>query len=188
MSFLMPIEDVFSVPGQGTVVTGRIERGVVGAGDKIEIVGIRETAKATCIGVEQFSKRLHEGCAGQNVGIRLGGIKKDEVECGQVLAKPGSLKPYRGFEALAYFLSEEEAGRKLPYFDGDKLLFGFGPANLGGRLVLPGEVEMIIPGDSVELQVELEFPVAVEVGTRVWVGGGPLASSLGAGVVTRAIA
>ena len=185
MSFLMPVEDVFSVPGRGTVVTGRIERGVVGAGDKIEIVGIRETAKATCIGVEQFRKQLDEARAGQNVGIRLGGKMKDEVEHGQVLAKPGSISSYTKFEAFIWFLPEEQSGYRAAFFDRHRLKFGFHGVDVPGRLNFPQDVEMVIPGDTLKLTVDLDFPIALEEGLRFWVGKW---RSLGAGLVTRIFA
>ena len=184
MSFLMQVEDVFSVPGRGTVVTGTIQRGAIGAGEKVEIVGLRETARATCIGVESFRERLDEGRAGQHVGIRLGGIGRDDIERGQVLVKPGSIRPWYRFEALTHFLYEEAGGRKLPYFAGDRLQFGFGTVTVAGHLVFPGEMEMVLPGDRVKLEVELELPVALEMRSRVWIGDG---KSLGSGEVTNLI-
>src|SRR6201981_102810 len=160
--FLMPVEDVFSISGRGTVVTGRIERGIIKVGDEIEIVGIRPTQKTVCTGVEMFRKLLDEGQAGDNVGILLRGTKRDEVERGQVLAKPGSIKPHTHFEAEVYVLTKEEGGRHTPFFKGYKPQFYFRTTDVTGAIELPAGAEVIIPGDNIKIAVELISPIAME--------------------------
>ncbi|HHC71304.1 MAG TPA: elongation factor Tu, partial [Thiotrichales bacterium] len=164
--FLMPVEDVFSISGRGTVVTGRIERGVVHVGDEVEIVGIRETQKTTVTGVEMFRKLLDEGQAGDNVGVLLRGTKRDEVERGQVLAKPGSITPHTRFEAEVYVLSKEEGGRHKPFFTGYRPQFYFRTTDVTGSVDLPEGVEMVMPGDNVKMTVSLIAPIAMEEGLR----------------------
>ncbi|MGK9452122.1 elongation factor Tu, partial [Acidithiobacillus caldus] len=165
-TFLMPIEDVFSISGRGTVVTGRIERGVVKVGDEIEIVGLRPTSKTTVTGVEMFRKILDQGQAGDNVGVLLRGTKKDEVERGQVLAKPGSIKPHTRFEAEVYVLSKEEGGRHTPFFNGYRPQFYFRTTDVTGAVELPEGVEMVMPGDNIQFKVTLIAPIAMEEGLR----------------------
>ncbi|RMD72649.1 MAG: elongation factor Tu, partial [Bacteroidetes bacterium] len=164
--FLMPVEDVFSISGRGTVVTGRIERGVVHVGDEVEIVGIRETQKTTVTGVEMFRKLLDEGQAGDNVGVLLRGTKRDEVERGQVLCKPGSITPHTKFEAEVYVLSKEEGGRHTPFFNGYRPQFYFRTTDVTGAVDLPEGVEMVMPGDNVQMTVSLIAPIAMEEGLR----------------------
>ncbi|WP_279117238.1 elongation factor Tu, partial [Acidithiobacillus thiooxidans] len=164
--FLMPIEDVFSISGRGTVVTGRIERGIVKVGDEIEIIGIRDTAKSIVTGVEMFRKILDQGQAGDNVGVLLRGTKKDDVERGQVLAKPGSIKPHTRFEAEVYVLSKEEGGRHTPFFNGYRPQFYFRTTDVTGAVELPEGVEMVMPGDNVLFKVALIAPIAMEEGLR----------------------
>ncbi|AKQ33919.1 elongation factor Tu [Candidatus Coxiella mudrowiae] len=184
--FLMPIEDVFSISGRGTVVTGRIERGIVKVGDEIEIVGIKATTKTTCTGVEMFRKLLDEGQAGDNVGILLRGTKREEVERGQVLAKSGTITPHTTFEAEIYVLSKEEGGRHTPFFKGYRPQFYFRTTDVTGEVLsLPGDVEMVMPGDNVKVTVKLIAPVAMDEGLRFAVREG--GRTVGAGVVTKII-
>ncbi len=183
--FLMPIEDVFSIEGRGTVVTGRIERGIIKPGDEIEIVGLRETQKTTAVSIEMFNKILDEGRAGDNVGVLLRGIKKEEVERGQVLAAPGTITPHTEFEAEVYVLSKEEGGRHTPFFSGYKPQFYFMTADVTGEVTLPEGVEMVMPGDTVNLKVKLIAPVAMEEGQRFAIREG--GKTVGAGVVTKII-
>ena len=182
-SFLMPIEDVFSISGRGTVVTGRIERGIVNVGDEIEIVGIKETTKTTCTGVEMFRKLLDEGRAGENVGVLLRGTKRDEVERGQVLAKPGSITPHTKFECEVYVLSKDEGGRHTPFFKGYRPQFYFRTTDVTGACELPSGTEMVMPGDNVKLSVELIAPIAMEDGLRFAIREG--GRTVGAGVVSK---
>jgi len=179
--FLMPVEDVFSIQGRGTVVTGRIERGKVNTGDNVEIVGIRETSTTVCTGVEMFRKILDEGLAGDNVGCLLRGTKKDEVERGQVLAKPGSIKPHTKFEAEVYVLSKDEGGRHKPFFKGYRPQFYFRTTDVTGAIELPEGIEMVMPGDSVKMNVELITPIAMEQGLRFAIREG--GRTVGAGVI-----
>jgi elongation factor Tu len=181
--FLMPIEDVFSISGRGTVVTGRIERGIVHVGDEIEIVGIKETTKTTCTGVEMFRKLLDQGQAGDNVGVLLRGTKRDEVERGQVLAKPGTIKPHTKFEAEVYVLSKEEGGRHTPFFKGYRPQFYFRTTDVTGACELPEGVEMVMPGDNIQMKVELIAPIAMEEGLRFAIREG--GRTVGAGVVAK---
>ncbi|MBL4865279.1 MAG: elongation factor Tu [Pseudomonadales bacterium] len=181
--FLMPIEDVFSISGRGTVVTGRIERGIVKVGEEIEIVGIKETAKTTCTGVEMFRKLLDEGEAGDNVGILLRGTKREEVERGQVLAKPGSIDPHTKFEAEVYILSKDEGGRHTPFFKGYRPQFYFRTTDITGDVELPEGVEMVMPGDNVQMKVEMIAPVAMDEGLRFAIREG--GRTVGAGVVAK---
>ncbi len=183
--FLMPVEDVFSISGRGTVVTGRIERGVVHVGDEVEIVGIRETQKTTVTGVEMFRKLLDEGQAGDNVGVLLRGTKRDEVERGQVLAKPGSITPHTRFEAEVYVLSKEEGGRHKPFFTGYRPQFYFRTTDVTGSVDLPEGVEMVMPGDNVKMTVSLIAPIAMEEGLRFAIREG--GRTVGAGVVSKII-
>ncbi len=182
-AFLMPIEDVFSISGRGTVVTGRIERGIVKVGDEVEIVGIRDTTKTTCTGVEMFRKLLDQGQAGDNVGVLLRGTKRDEVERGQVLAKPGSITPHTKFEAEVYILTKEEGGRHTPFFKGYRPQFYFRTTDVTGRCELPEGVEMVMPGDNVQMKVELIAPIAMEEGLRFAIREG--GRTVGAGVVAK---
>jgi elongation factor Tu len=184
--FLMPIEDVFGIKGRGTVVTGRIERGVVKVGDEVEIVGLRETKKTTVTGVEMFKKMLDEGQAGDNVGCLLRGIERDEVERGQVLCKPGSIKPHTKFEAQVYVLSKEEGGRHTPFFNGYRPQFYVRTTDVTGTIHLPEGVEMVMPGDNITMTVELIQPVAIEDGLRFAIREG--GRTVGAGVVTKILA
>jgi elongation factor Tu len=184
--FLMPIEDVFGIKGRGTVVTGRIERGVVKVGDEVEIVGLRETRKTTVTGVEMFKKMLDEGQAGDNVGCLLRGIERDEVERGQVLCKPGSIKPHTKFEAQVYVLSKEEGGRHTPFFNGYRPQFYVRTTDVTGTINLPEGVEMVMPGDNITMTVELIQPVAIEDGLRFAIREG--GRTVGAGVVTKILA
>jgi elongation factor Tu len=185
LPFLMPIEDVFSISGRGTVVTGRISRGVVKVGDEVEIVGIRPTTKTTCTGVEMFRKLLDEGRAGENVGILLRGTKRDEVERGQVLAKPGSITPHTGFEAEVYVLSKDEGGRHTPFFKGYRPQFFFETTDVTGTVELPADIEMVMPGDNVRMNVELISPIAMNVQQRFSIREG--GRTVGSGVVTNII-
>ena len=185
-SFLMPIEDVFSISGRGTVVTGRIERGVIKVGEEIEIVGIKDTDKTTCTGVEMFRKLLDEGQAGDNVGVLLRGTKREEVERGQVLAHPGSINPHTQFEAEVYILSKEEGGRHTPFFQGYRPQFYFRTTDVTGQCQLPDGVEMVMPGDNVKLSAELINPIAMEEGLRFAIREG--GRTVGAGVVSKIIA
>jgi elongation factor Tu len=181
--FLMPIEDVFSITGRGTVVTGRIEQGVVHTGDEVEIVGIHDTAKTVCTGVEMFRKILDEGQAGDNVGCLLRGTAKDEVERGQVLAKPGSITPHTDFEAQVYILTKEEGGRHKPFFDGYRPQFYFRTTDVTGVVHLPEGTEMCMPGDNTEMTVELGAPIAMDEGLRFAIREG--GRTVGAGRVTK---
>jgi elongation factor Tu len=183
--FLMPIEDVFSISGRGTVVTGRIERGQVKVGDEIEIVGIRETSKTTCTGVEMFRKLLDSGEAGDNVGVLLRGTKREEVERGQVLCVPGSITPHTKFEAEVYVLSKEEGGRHTPFFSNYRPQFYFRTTDVTGAVDLPEGVEMVMPGDNVKMTVSLIAPIAMEEGLRFAIREG--GRTVGAGVVSKII-
>ncbi len=184
-AFLMPIEDVFSISGRGTVVTGRVERGVVKVGEEIEIVGIRDTEKTTCTGVEMFRKLLDEGQAGDNVGVLLRGVKRDEVERGQVLSKPGSITPHTKFEAEIYVLSKDEGGRHTPFFQGYRPQFYFRTTDVTGECELPEGTEMVMPGDNVNLKASLIAPIAMEEGLRFAIREG--GRTVGAGVVASVI-
>ena len=184
-AFIMPIEDVFSISGRGTVVTGRIERGVVNVGDEIEIVGIKETAKTTCTGVEMFRKLLDQGVAGDNVGVLLRGTKREEVERGQVLAKPGSINPHTHFEAEVYVLGKDEGGRHKPFFNGYRPQFYFRTTDVTGACELPSGVEMVMPGDNVQMTVKLINPIAMDEGLRFAIREG--GRTVGAGVVAKII-
>jgi elongation factor Tu len=183
--FLMPIEDVFSISGRGTVVTGRVERGIVRVGDEIEIVGIRPTVKTICTGVEMFRKLLDEGRAGDNVGVLLRGTKREEVERGQVLAKPGSITPHTKFTAEVYVLSKEEGGRHTPFFNGYRPQFYFRTTDVTGSIELPAGTEMVMPGDNIQMTVALIAPIAMEEGLRFAVREG--GKTVGAGVVAKII-
>ena len=183
--FLMPIEDVFSISGRGTVVTGRIERGIVKVGNEVEIVGIRATQKTTCTGVEMFRKLLDEGVAGDNVGVLLRGTKRDDVERGQVLAKTGTIKPHTTFEAEVYILSKEEGGRHTPFFNGYRPQFYFRTTDVTGACDLPEGVEMVMPGDNVKMVVKLINPIAMEEGLRFAIREG--GRTVGAGVVAKIV-
>jgi elongation factor Tu len=181
--FLMPVEDVFSITGRGTVVTGRIEQGVVKVGDQVEIVGIRDTASSTVTGVEMFHKLLDRGEAGDNVGVLLRGIKKDDVERGQVLAKPRSITPHTQFEAQVYVLSKDEGGRHTPFFNNYRPQFYFRTTDVTGAVELPSGVEMVLPGDNTEMTVELIQPIAMEEGLRFAIREG--GRTVGAGRVIK---
>jgi elongation factor Tu len=181
--FLMPIEDVFSISGRGTVVTGRIERGIVKVNDEVEIVGIRPTTKTTCTGVEMFRKLLDEGQAGDNVGVLLRGTKREDVERGQVLAKPGSITPHTKFECEVYVLTKEEGGRHTPFFKGYRPQFYFRTTDVTGTIQLPEGVEMVMPGDNIKMTVELIAPIAMEEGLRFAIREG--GRTVGAGVVSK---
>ena len=185
-AFLMPVEDVFSIEGRGTVVTGRIERGIVKVGDEIEIVGIRDTTKTIVTGIEMFNKSLDQGMAGDNAGILIRGIKKDDVTRGQVLTKPGSVTPHTEFEAEVYILSKEEGGRHTPFFNGYKPQFYIRTTDVTGDATLPEGTEMVMPGDTVKLKVKLIAPVALEAEQRFAIREG--GRTVGAGVVTKIIA
>jgi len=184
-AFIMPIEDVFSISGRGTVVTGRVERGIIKVGDEVEIVGIRETQKTTCTGVEMFRKLLDEGRAGENCGILLRGTKRDDVERGQVLAQPGSITPHTKFESEVYVLSKDEGGRHTPFFKGYRPQFYFRTTDITGSVELPEGVEMVMPGDNLKFVVELINPVAMEEGLRFAIREG--GRTVGAGVVSKII-
>jgi len=181
--FLLPIEDVFSISGRGTVVTGRVERGVIKVGEEVEIVGIHATTKTTCTGVEMFRKLLDEGRAGDNVGVLLRGTKRDEVERGQVLAHPGTITPHTKFEAEVYILSKDEGGRHTPFFKGYRPQFYFRTTDVTGAVELPEGVEMVMPGDNVQMQVTLIAPIAMEEGLRFAIREG--GRTVGAGVVAK---
>jgi len=183
--FLMPIEDVFSISGRGTVVTGRIERGIVKVGDEVEIVGIKPTTKTICTGVEMFRKLLDEGRAGDNVGVLLRGTKREEVERGQVLAKPGSITPHTNFECEVYILTKEEGGRHTPFFKGYRPQFYFRTTDVTGAVELPEGAEMVMPGDNIQMKVELINPIAMEEGLRFAIREG--GRTVGAGVVAKVI-
>jgi elongation factor Tu len=181
--FLLPIEDVFSISGRGTVVTGRIERGIVRVGEEIEIIGLKPTEKTTCTGVEMFRKLLDEGKAGDNVGVLLRGTKREDIQRGQVLAKPGSIKPHTKFEAEVYVLSKEEGGRHTPFFKGYRPQFYFRTTDVTGECILPEGVEMIMPGDNTKMNVELISPIAMEEGLKFAIREG--GRTVGAGVVAK---
>ena len=181
--FLMPIEDVFSISGRGTVVTGRVERGIVKVGEEIEIIGVKDTTVTTCTGVEMFRKLLDEGRAGVNVGVLLRGTKREEVERGQVLAKPGTIKPHTKFEAEVYVLSKDEGGRHTPFFKGYRPQFYFRTTDITGACELPEGVEMVMPGDNIQMNVELIAPIAMEEGLRFAIREG--GRTVGAGVVAK---
>ena len=183
--FLMPIEDVFTISGRGTVVTGRVERGVVRVGDDVEIVGIRPTTKTTCTGVEMFRKLLDEGEAGDNIGLLLRGTKREEVERGQVVAKPGSITPHKKFVGQVYVLTKEEGGRHTPFFKGYRPQFYFRTTDVTGTIELPEGVEMVMPGDNVEMGVQLICPIAMQEGLRFAIREG--GHTVGAGVVAKII-
>ena len=184
--FIMPIEDVFSIQGRGTVVTGRVERGIITVGEEVEMIGIKETTKTTCTGVEMFRKLLDEGRAGENVGVLLRGTKRDEVERGQVLAKPGSITPHTRFEAEVYVLGKDEGGRHTPFFKGYRPQFYFRTTDVTGACELPEGVEMVMPGDNVQMTVELIAPIAMDEGLRFAIREG--GRTVGAGVVAKIIA
>jgi elongation factor Tu len=181
----MPIEDVFSISGRGTVVTGRIERGIVKVGDEIEIVGIKPTTKTTVTGVEMFRKLLDQGEAGDNVGVLLRGTKREEVERGQVLAKPGSITPHTKFEAEVYVLTKEEGGRHTPFFNGYRPQFYFRTTDVTGSVELPQGTEMVMPGDNIKMVVTLINPIAMEQGLRFAIREG--GRTVGAGVVAKVV-
>jgi elongation factor Tu len=181
--FLMPVEDVFTISGRGTVATGRVERGKVKTGEEVEIVGMRPTRKTVCTGVEMFRKTLDEGIAGDNVGTLLRGVNREEIERGQVIAKPGSITPHTGFEAEVYILSHEEGGRHTPFFTGYRPQFYFRTTDVTGILNLPEGVEMIMPGDNIRINGELIVPIAMEEGLRFAIREG--GHTVGAGVVTK---
>jgi elongation factor Tu len=183
--FLMPIEDVFSISGRGTVVTGRIERGIVKVNDEVEIIGIKDTVKTICTGVEMFRKLLDEGQAGDNVGVLLRGTKREDVERGQVLAKPGSITPHTNFECEVYVLTKEEGGRHTPFFKGYRPQFYFRTTDVTGTIQLPEGVEMVMPGDNIKMVVELIAPIAMEDGVRFAIREG--GRTVGAGVVSKVL-
>jgi elongation factor Tu len=183
--FLMPIEDVFSIAGRGTVVTGRIEKGIIKVGEEVEIVGLRATQKTTCTGVEMFRKSLDQGEAGDNAGILLRGTKKEDVERGQVLAKPGTITPHTKFEAEIYVLTKEEGGRHTPFFSNYRPQFYFRTTDVTGSIALPSGKEMVMPGDNVQITVELISPIAMEEGLRFAIREG--GRTVGAGVVAKII-
>jgi elongation factor Tu len=180
--FLMPVEDVFSISGRGTVVTGRVERGVVKVGDEVEIIGIRDTEKTVCTGVEMFRKVLDEGRAGDNIGVLLRGIKREEVERGQVVAQPNSITPHTRFKAEAYILTKEEGGRHTPFFNGYRPQFYFRTTDVTGVVTLPEGVEMVMPGDNVSLEINLITPIAMEKELRFAIREG--GKTVGAGVIS----
>jgi elongation factor Tu len=184
-AFLMPVEDVFSISGRGTVATGRVERGVVKVGEEVEIVGVKDTTKTTCTGVEMFRKLLDEGVAGDNIGVLLRGVKRDDIERGQVLAKPGSITPHTHFEAEVYVLSKEEGGRHTPFFKGYRPQFYFRTTDVTGSVELPEGVEMVMPGDNIQMKVNLIVPIAMEEGLRFAIREG--GRTVGAGVVAKII-
>jgi len=184
-SFLMPVEDVFSISGRGTVATGRVERGRVKVGEEVEIVGIKETTRTTCTGVEMFRKLLDEGVAGDNVGVLLRGVKRDDIERGQVLSQPGSITPHTKFEAEVYVLSKDEGGRHTPFFNGYRPQFYFRTTDVTGSVDLPEGVEMVMPGDNVQMTAELIAPIAMEEGLRFAIREG--GRTVGAGVVAKII-
>jgi elongation factor Tu len=182
-AFLMPVEDVFSISGRGTVATGRVERGKVKVGEELEIVGIKATTKTTCTGVEMFRKLLDEGVAGDNIGVLLRGVKREDIERGQVLAKPGSITPHTHFEAEVYVLSKEEGGRHTPFFRGYRPQFYFRTTDVTGEVTLPDGVEMVMPGDNIQMKVNLIAPIAMEEGLRFAIREG--GRTVGAGVVAK---
>ena len=181
----MPVEDVFSISGRGTVVTGRVERGIVKVGDEIEIVGLKPTIKTVCTGVEMFRKLLDQGQAGDNIGVLLRGTKREEVERGQVLAKPGSITPHTKFAAEVYVLSKEEGGRHTPFFNGYRPQFYFRTTDVTGSVELPQGTEMVMPGDNIAITVTLIVPIAMEDGLRFAIREG--GRTVGAGVVSKVI-
>ena len=183
--FLMPIEDVFTIQGRGTVVTGRVDRGIVKVGDQVEIIGIRETQSTICTGVEMFRKLLDEGRAGENIGVLLRGTKREDVERGQVLAVPGSITPHTRFEAEVYVLSKDEGGRHTPFFKGYRPQFYFRTTDVTGTVVLPADVEMVMPGDNINMEVTLISPIAMDEGLRFAIREG--SRTVGAGVVTKVV-
>ena len=183
--FLMPIEDVFSISGRGTVVTGRVERGMVNVGDEVEIVGIKETAKTTCTGVEMFRKLLDQGEAGDNVGCLLRGTKREEVERGQVLAQPGTITPHTKFKAEAYILTKDEGGRHTPFFTKYRPQFYFRTTDVTGTVELPEGTEMVMPGDNIAMDIELIAPIAMDAGLRFAIREG--GRTVGAGVVSQVV-
>ena len=183
MAFLMPVEDVFSISGRGTVVTGRIERGIVKVNEDIEIVGLKNTVKTVCTGVEMFRKLLDQGQAGDNVGVLLRGTKREDVERGQVLAKPGSITPHTKFDAEVYILSKDEGGRHTPFFNGYRPQFYFRTTDVTGACDLPEGIEMVMPGDNVQMKVTLIQPIAMEEGLRFAIREG--GRTVGAGVVSK---
>ncbi len=185
-AFLMPIEDVFSISGRGTVVTGRVERGIVKVGEEVEIVGLRDTQKTTCTGVEMFRKLLDQGQAGDNIGVLLRGTKREDVERGQVLCKPGSIHPHTKFKAEVYVLTKEEGGRHTPFFKNYRPQFYFSTTDVTGSVTLPEGVEMVMPGDNTKLEVELIAPIAMEQGRRFAIREG--GHTVGAGVISEIIA
>jgi elongation factor Tu len=185
-AFLMPVEDVFSISGRGTVVTGRIERGIVKVGEEIEIIGIKPTLKSTCTGVEMFRKLLDQGQAGDNVGILLRGTKREEVERGQVLAKPGSITPHTHFTAQVYILGKDEGGRHTPFFNNYRPQFYFRTTDVTGSIELPKDKEMVMPGDNVEITVKLIAPIAMDEGLRFAIREG--GRTVGSGVVSKILA
>jgi elongation factor Tu len=182
-SFLLPIEDVFSISGRGTVVTGRVESGIIKVGEELEIVGIRDTVKTTCTGVEMFRKLLDEGRAGENCGVLLRGTKREDVQRGQVLAKPGTIKPHTQFEAEVYVLSKDEGGRHTPFLRGYRPQFYFRTTDVTGAISLPEGVEMVMPGDNIQMTVELIHPIAMDPGLRFAIREG--GRTVGAGVVAK---
>jgi elongation factor Tu len=183
--FLMPIEDVFSISGRGTVVTGRVERGVIKVGEEVEIVGLRATTKTVCTGVEMFRKLLDQGEAGDNIGVLLRGTKREDVERGQVLAKPGTITPHTKFAAEAYILTKEEGGRHTPFFTNYRPQFYFRTTDVTGTVKLPEGTEMVMPGDNISMQVELIQPIAMDEGLRFAIREG--GRTVGAGVVAKII-
>jgi elongation factor Tu len=184
-AFLMPVEDVFSISGRGTVVTGRIERGIIKVNDEVEIIGLKPTLKTICTGVEMFRKLLDEGRAGDNVGVLLRGTKREEVERGQVLAKPGSMTPHTQFECEVYVLTKEEGGRHTPFFKGYRPQFYFRTTDVTGLIELPGNTEMVMPGDNIKMTVELIAPIAMEDGLRFAIREG--GRTVGSGVVSKVL-
>jgi elongation factor Tu len=185
LPFLMPIEDVFSISGRGTVVTGRIERGIVNVGDEVEIVGLKETTKTVCTGVEMFRKLLDQGEAGDNVGVLLRGTKREDVERGQVLAAPGSIKPHTKFSCECYILTKDEGGRHTPFFSNYRPQFYFRTTDVTGSVVLPDGTEMVMPGDNISMEVELIQPIAMDEGLRFAIREG--GRTVGAGVVAKIV-
>jgi elongation factor Tu len=183
--FLMPVEDVFSISGRGTVVTGRVEKGIVKVGDEIEIIGIRPTTKTTCTGVEMFRKLLDQGQAGDNIGALLRGVDRDGVERGQVLAKPGSITPHKKFESEVYILTKEEGGRHTPFFTNYRPQFYFRTTDVTGIVQLPAGVEMVMPGDNIKMVVELISPIAMDQGLRFAIREG--GRTVGSGVVAKIV-
>lgn len=185
-AFLMPVEDVFSIKGRGTVVTGKIEQGVLKVGDEVEIIGVRDTQKTTVTGIEMFHKLLDQGQAGDNAGILLRGIERTDVERGQVLAKPGSIKPHTKFESEVYVLTKDEGGRHTPFFQGYKPQFYFRTTDVTGSIALPAGVEMVMPGDNIQMTIELGAPIAMDQGLRFAIREG--GRTVGSGVVAKVIA